>query len=365
MLIAVSVILLAGYSVLMLFYYFGWVRTPLFKPEKNSPKTKVSVVIAARNEEAAIGSCIQSILHQDYPPELYEVIVVDDHSLIPVPAWMGRNVRALPLPAAAKGKKQAIAYGIQHAAGDLIITTDADCVAQHTWLSTVVAYYEKYRPKMIAAPVAFTDEKTWLEKWQSLDLCGMMAVTAGAITHGFPNMCNGANLAYEKKAFGDAGGFHGNENHPSGDDVFLMLRIAKKYPGGVRFLKSRDAIVFTRPEKTLSGLFQQRLRWLSKGTAYPDWRVSAVLVFSWLFNVSIIANLFMGMFRCEFLAMGILSIVFKTLSEFPLLGGGCDFFRKKHLLTITLPAEVMHILYAVIVGTASRFMHYKWKGRAY
>ncbi|HXH19709.1 MAG TPA: glycosyltransferase [Chitinophagales bacterium] len=360
-----SIILLSGYSVLMLFYYFGWTRTPLFKPEKNSPQTKVSVVIAARNEETTIGSCIQSILHQDYPPELYEVIVVDDHSLVPVPARKGRNVRALPLPATAKGKKQAIAYGIQHAAGDLIITTDADCVVQNTWLSTVVAYYEKYRPKMIAAPVAFTDEQSWLEKWQSLDLCAMMAVTAGAIANGFPNMCNGANLAYEKKVFEEAGGFHGIDRQPGGDDVFLMLRIAKKYPGGVRFLKSQDAIVFTRPEKTLSGLFQQRLRWLSKGTAYPDWRVSAVLVFSWLFNVSILANLFMGIFRSEFLAMGIISLVFKTLSEFPLLAGGCDFFRKKKMLWGILPAQAMHILYVAVAGGASRFVKYNWKGRVY
>lgn len=370
-LIAASVILTAGYAALMLFYYSGWVRTPLFMPGKNSPKTKVSVVVAARNEQENIERCIHSILQQDYPRELLEVIVVDDHSQPGIFTFLTSfesSVRAGSLKCisnSAIGKKAAIETGIKRAAGELIITTDADCVAQRNWIATVVAFRERFQPKMIAAPVAFTNEKSWLEKWQSLDLCGMMAITAGAITNGFPNMCNGANLAYEKKVFEEIGGFTGINKQPGGDDVMLMQKLAKKYPGGVHFLKSKEAVVFTQTEKTLSGLFQQRLRWLSKGTAFPDWRVSAVLVFSWLFNLSVLGNFIAGFFQKEFWLIAAISFLIKSLSELPLLAAGCSFFGKEKLLWNILPAGAIHILYVVIAGGLSRLLPVKWKGRVY
>ncbi len=372
----ISVVLLAGYSALMLFYYAGWLRTLNFKADGLAPKTKVSILIAARNEEQNIESCVRSVLQQDYPRELMEVIVADDHSedgTIDVvnsltPRSEGKDDQAVSLfyeRNVGSGKKRAIETGIKRASGVLIITTDADCVANHKWLSAIVAYYEQYHPKMIAGPVAFTNEYSWLEKWQSLDLCGMMAITAGAITNDFPNMCNGANLAYEKKVFQELGGFDGIDKQPGGDDVMLMQKIAKKYPGGVHFLKSEEAIVLTRSVKTLSELFQQRIRWLSKGTAFPDWRVSAVLVFSWLFNVSILVNFIAGFFARELWLMAGIALLLKTLFELPLLHGGCSFFAKRNLMLYVLPAQVLHILYVALAGGMSRFFKYEWKDRKY
>jgi len=293
----ISLLLPAGYSALILFYFIGWKRTANYSIlEHLTPQTKVSVIIAARNEEENIGNCILSLLQQDFPRELFEIIVVDDHSedgtLGILRSFKSAQLRVLQLPSQKQGlnsfKKQAINHGINQASGELIITTDADCIADNKWLSTIVSYYEKHKPVMIAGLVSLINEKNWLEKWQSLDLCGMMAITAGAIKNGFPNMCNGGNLAYGKRAFEEVGGFDGIDDLPSGDDVMLMMKFAKRYPGSVHFLKSKEAIVFTRPIKTLSELIQQRLRWLSKSTAFPDWRVSAVLIFSWFFNLSII-----------------------------------------------------------------------------
>lgn len=359
----ISVVLLAGYSTLMLYYYAGWLRTPRFNASGFAPETKVSIVIAARNEEQNIWNCVRSILQQDYPKELMEVIVVDDHSLTPFPEE--RGVRALSLPSNLEGKKEAIAFGIQHSTGNIVITTDADCVAGKNWLSTLVSYYEQFHPKMIAAPVAFSNETSWLEKWQSLDLCGMTTITAGAITNGFPNMCSGANLAYEKKVFEEVGGFAGIDKQPSGDDVMLMQKIAIKYPGGVHFLKSNEAIVLTKAVKTFTELFHQRIRWLSKGTAFPDWRVSAVLVFSWLFNLSFVINFIGGFFRWELWLMAGIAFLLKTLFELPLLLEGCSFFGKRNLILYILPVQALHILYVVLAGGMSRFYQYNWKGRSY
>lgn len=373
--IAISAILLIDYSILLLYYFGGWLRTRTFNlPGGKAPVTKVSVVISARNEAQYIESCIRSLLTQDYPKELYEIIVIDDHSeddtLKKLESFQGANLRVFKLSEhisrdhVASFKKKAIAVGIKNATGDLIITTDADCTSGRKWLSTVVSYYESYHPKMIAAPVAFAEEKSWLKKWQSLDLCGLMAITAGSIRNHFPNMCNGANLAYERDAFYAVHGFAGIDNQPSGDDVMLMLKMNEKYPGGVHFLKAQDAIVFTQPVETLAELFQQRVRWLSKGTAFPDWKVSLTLVFAWLFNLSIIVNLIGGFFFSDLWTLAAVSFLIKTLVELPILVSGCVFFGKKNLLWQVLPAQVVHILYVVIIGGASRFYKYSWKGRS-
>lgn len=372
--ITISFVLLAGYSALILYYFIGWKRTKDFVfEEHDNPKTKVSVVIAARNEEDNIGNCILSLLQQDYPKELYEVIVIDDHSedktLETLRSYKSAQLIILQLSNHEQQgnsfKKKAIELGIRSSTGNLIITTDADCIAANKWLLTIVSYYEKHHPVMIASPVAFVSESSLLEIGQSLDLCGMMAITAGAITNGFPNMCNGANLAYERKVFEEVGGFTGIAQQPSGDDVMLMMKIAKKYPAGIHFLKSKDAIVFTQPEKTWKALFHQRLRWLSKGTAFPNWKVSAVLVFSWLFNISILINSIAGFSARNLWLIAGISFLIKTVVELPLLWSGCFFFGKQKLILFVLPAQLMHILYVVIVGGMSRFYQYNWKGRKY
>ena len=65
----------------MLRYWEGWRTTPTWNvPLDFSPKTKVSILICARNEAENIQKCIQSILQQDYPTHLFEIIVIDDGS---------------------------------------------------------------------------------------------------------------------------------------------------------------------------------------------------------------------------------------------------------------------------------------------
>ena len=42
-------------------------------------------------------------------------------------------------------------------------------------------------------------------------------------------MCNGANLAYERKAFFEVNGFTGIDHIASGDDMLLMQKIAQRF----------------------------------------------------------------------------------------------------------------------------------------
>ena len=119
----------------------------------------------------------------------------------------------------------AIGTAIAHASGDLIVTTDADCIVPTNWLQLFVSFYEINGLQFIAAPVNFHLEKSLFERFQSLDFLGMMGVTGASIQLGWMNMCNGANLAYSKRAFERVEGFAGIDHLASGDDILLMQKI--------------------------------------------------------------------------------------------------------------------------------------------
>ena len=116
---------------------------------------------------------------------------------------------------------KAIEIGISKSTGDLIITTDADCMVRKLWLQTIASFYEKYKPAFIAAPVAYFGENNFLKVFQSLDFMTLQGITGASVYKKFHSMCNGANLAYEKKAFIEVGGFAGIDNIASGDDMLF------------------------------------------------------------------------------------------------------------------------------------------------
>ena len=72
---------LTGLYLLVLTYLIrGWnvIKRPQIKPSGFT--TKVTVMIAARNEAERVHLTIGDILAQDYPKHLTEIIIVDDHS---------------------------------------------------------------------------------------------------------------------------------------------------------------------------------------------------------------------------------------------------------------------------------------------
>lgn len=155
------------YGLLLILQWMNWHRIPDFMGSKKSTETRLSVIIAMRNEEYSISACLESLKLQDYKKEFMEVIVIDDHSTdhsVRVvnnfinSNKMQLNIRLIELKdtvVRSSYKKHAISEGIKQATGELIITTDADCFAGPQWLSTIVQYYEIHRPVMMMCPVSF------------------------------------------------------------------------------------------------------------------------------------------------------------------------------------------------------------------
>ena len=363
------------YVGLMLNYLVGWNKLSEAAFKSIEIKTLISVIIPARNESANIANVLQAVLQQNFPKNLLEIIVVDDHSTDDT-AMVANEIlsrqngiayQILHLADIGKienaYKKKAIELAIQKAKGDFIVTTDADCMMPANWLYSLVSHYEATQHKLIAAPVKYTFDDSFFQQFQALDFIGLIGITGASLQQGFYNMCNGANLCYERKAFYEVNGFKGNDNISSGDDMFLMHKIAEKYPTQISFLKSNEACVITHPKQNWKEFLHQRLRWTSKSTSYADKRITAILVMVYLFNCSIIGNALLGFIQPCFFYMAITQLLIKSIVDFIFLNTITAFFQQKRLMKIFLSAQLIHVFYVIGVGLIGQFGSFNWKGR--
>ena len=372
----ITILLALGYAFQMHSYLEGWKSLPDWDlPKVFTPSTKVSILIAARNEAEGINACLQSLLEQNYPSQLYEIIVIDDHSedatATIVESFNNPIIQVLRLSEYLKErpksafKKRALETGIANATGDLIVSTDADCLAGPDWLPLLVSYYETHQPKFIAAPVNMVQEKNLLQRFQSLDFMGMMGVTGAGIWKGFMNMSNGANMAYEKKVFEELGGYEGIDHVASGDDMLLMQKIAAAYPGEIGFVKNKAATIYTEAQPTLRAFINQRIRWASKSSDYEERFVTLQLALVFLFCVNIVVSLLLIPFWGKTaLVLFLIQIAIKGVVDYRQLNEMSQFFYRSDLMTVFVPALFMHIAYIVVIGTLANVVKsYEWKGR--
>jgi len=359
--------LFLGYSILILYYWLSWKSIPDYVPASIPVTTTISIIIPARNEEDNIASLLEALTTQQYPENLYEIIVVDDHSTDATAAIVRQFARVKLLQLTDKGinsyKKKAIETGIAYATGELIITTDADCQPLPNWLATMASFGHEKKAVFIAAPVVFNNNNSVLQLFQAMDFMVLQGITGAAVHKKNLSMCNGANMAYERKVFYAVNGFAGIDHIASGDDMLLMHKIAAQYPDNVHYLKSKEAIVSTEPMKTWKAFFNQRIRWASKAGKYDDKRIIAVLLLVYLFNLSFLGLLVAGCWTPQYWLYAGLLWIAKTLVELPFIYSVASFFNKKSIITYFFFFQPLHIGYTIISGFLGQFGKYEWKGR--
>lgn len=359
------------YVVLVLYMRNGWMKLPMFHLKSIMPLSKVTVIIAARNEESNIGNTLDCIFGQEYPKDLLEVIVVDDHSTDRtgeiVRRYADRGVKLITLNEGNKlnsYKKFAINKAIHASSGDIIITTDADCRMGSKWILSIVQYMESQDKLMVSSPVCYDQEQSYFERLQTLEFLYLIGLGAAGIGNGNPTTCNGANLAYRKTLFFEMGGFNGIDELASGDDELLLHKVAEKHADRIGFCKSREAIVYTDAKENLKSFLSQRKRWASKSTKYKDKKVVVLGVCIWLFNLSFLLSLIFLLFGIyDASELVLTSLMMKMLVELAFLYPILTFVNRKELLWNLPLLTVVHSLYFVYIGVVGNVGKYDWKGR--
>lgn len=215
---------------------------------------RVSVVIAARNEEARIVDCLRSVLAQDYPRRLYEVIVVDDGSSDRT-AEVARSFGVCVLRQVASGGAAARNLGITSSQGEVVAFTDADCRPARDWLRLLVAPLAEEEDVgvcggevvgLVRSPVA-----------EYVEAAGYFGLDRLARTKPWPVFMT-ANVAYRREVFRLLGTF--DPDMGAADDLEMTWRVLRD--GRFRAVACPRAVVYHLHPTTVSALYEQ---WRSYG----------------------------------------------------------------------------------------------------
>ncbi|HLN20461.1 MAG TPA: glycosyltransferase [Bacteroidales bacterium] len=349
------------YALILIIPYFLSVLFIFNKLRKIKPFQKgeishvsISIIVACRNEAKRITHLLETFARQDYPTDLYEIIVIDDNSadntIDVVSSFPGiKNIRVIQN--SGSGKKMAIMTGISNASGELIITTDADCLAGIKWISTIASFYQEHKPDMMICPVKLNQTNGFFGRFQELEFMSLQAITAGTAAAGHPTICNGANLAFTKRAYlGNSANLR--FDIPTGDDVFL-LHSMKKEGAAIEWLESNDAIVYTEAADGIKAFFRQRKRWASKGTAYKD--IDSIFLGIVTFVTICCQVLFFAaaLYDIRYILLFIPGFIIKSIPDFLILRKTLTRYNSQGLLKWFIPSQLIYPFYVLVISLSA------------
>lgn len=357
------------YLILVLTLIYGNWHLPEIPSRRLKSYTAVSIVIPFRNEEENLLPLIDSLIKQDYPSAQMEFIFIDDHSVDKGANLIQEQLKTLPYKLIKlhdeEGKKSALRKGIDNASNELIMTTDADCFMKKSWVNTMVNTFNESEADLLIGPVSFDQKKGLWNALVRAEFSALIASNSGAVGVNMPFMANGANLAFNKKLFLGIEKEELKNDLASGDDVFLLHAVKKKWKNKARviFANSAESMVYTKGPDGVKSFFQQRLRWASKGRHYRD--LSSILV-SMIILIGNL-NVFLGFIAFGFgqvhLSLFMTYFISKWLLDSLLIYSSKNWNTSSPNLIITLLLSFLYPFYIISVALLSLLFKPTWKGR--
>ncbi|HNP53378.1 MAG TPA: glycosyltransferase [Ferruginibacter sp.] len=350
-----------------------------------------SILIPARNEAERIRPCLESIRALNYADDLFEVLVIDDHSTDETASLVQQfqqqmpNLRLIRLAdhlseadhSLLSYKKKAIETGVALSQGSWMVTTDADCMVPANWLQRMAMAINQWQPDCLVMPVKMIREKNnadnWLSIFQQLDFLSLQGITGMGIRSGKLYLSNGANFAYQKKLFLAVNGFQEADDIASGDDLLLLHKFHFQAHARIEYLQSTDVMVSTPVEPTIASFIQQRRRWAGKSNRYLDKKILPVMLLVFAVNLLIVLSairylLLPGGLCTSWgcISYGQLTLVLlliKTTGELCFIWPVARFFKQQSLLWYFPLMQPLHVLYTVVMAFLGQAQQYEWKGR--
>lgn len=196
--------------------------------EPGGRRPRFSVVIPAYNEAEFLGNCLDSFRGQEFPGP-YEIIVVDNNSTDGTGGTGGlaRSRGATVVLETRPGVCRARQCGTLLAAGEIVVSTDADTVYSPDWLSRIDrASRDDPERVAVAGPCRFVDAPRWgrIYAWALFRLVGLITIMTGRVPY-----VTATNIAFRKSAWPG----YDTRATQGGDELGLLRR-----------LRSRGAVYF-------------------------------------------------------------------------------------------------------------------------
>jgi len=325
---------------------------------------KVSVIVAARNEEEFIGRCVASLVHLEYPPEKLEIIIVDDGSTDRTSEIAGsvsgdssrvKVLRATPGSGNLIGKANALSQGINAASGEIIMLTDADCEVRPGWIRNTLPYFDKGTG--VVGGFTVLGSGSLFAGIQCLDwlfLFGLASSTAG---WGIPLTVIGNNFAFRKSCYEEVGGYKSIPFSVT-EDYALVRAMLRKTSCRVRFPVDPENTVSSIACTSVRQLYHQKQRW---GVGGLDMVAGGMLLMAvgWTARLALMMMPFFAPWSAV-LDTAILIL----LADLLFLWKPMVRFGKITLMAYFLPFEIYLTLYVLVLPFAAFFSRKViWKER--
>jgi cellulose synthase/poly-beta-1,6-N-acetylglucosamine synthase-like glycosyltransferase len=242
------------------------------------PKTFVSVLIPAFNEERVIERSVAHVLASEQVE--VEVIVIDDGSAdrtadIVEEAFAGdARVRLIRLENG--GKARALNHGLALAKGGIVVALDADTQFEPNTIARLARWFAAdERLAAVAGNAKVGNRVNIVTKWQALEYITAQNLERRALARlGAMTVVPGAVGAWRKEAIAEVGGYPPDT---LAEDQDLTIAVQR---AGWRVGYDQGAIAWTEAPQTVRQLARQRFRW-AFGTIQCVWKHKRTLADGW------------------------------------------------------------------------------------
>ncbi len=354
------------YAIFMLYFLTGLVRLRSRPRVKTLENPTVSVIVAVRNEEENIRDLLKDLSNQSYPKNKLQFIISDDRSTDKT--WPIINdyvkkynnfigIKIAKLSKSMTPKKYALTKAIGKSTGEIIISTDADCRVQNTWVESIVESFDKETGVVIGYSKIDTESEHIFNCHQSIDFLALMSANAGTLGWGNAWTGSGQNIAYRRSDFYRIDGFNPVAKRISGDDFYLVQVISKI--GKVRYNTNPNSFVKTKPSKNIREFISQRTRWASNTrNLFNTDLLFLLFLFVNLFTNTILLSALLLKTYWQFLPMlfGI-----KFLFDTVVLFYGSNLFKTRIKINAYLIWFFLQPLYTPLLGILGILGKFRWK----
>lgn len=331
-------------------------------------KLKVSVIIAARDEEANLPKLIDSL--KDQTDKDFEIVFVNDRSTDRTGEILKRFADEMPErvkvvnntrePVNCNPKQFALDLGIEVATGDIFLFSDADCEFPETWVEYYRYYFMEESVKLVFGQVMVRNDGSFLQRYQAFDQMLIHQYNSGSAGLGIPTGCFGNNLAVRREVMESIGGFKAL-GYTLTEDAALLERVGRERKWKIRVSTMKETIVKPAPQRDWKSFLNQHVRWNRGGFYSTDLMSGISYGFIVLYLVLSVLVVPAGFFWGFLLMLPATSFIFPGLLAF-VAGLMYERDRKSFLLWFLPDMLTFMLFYSVATVLALFKISVKWKG---
>ncbi len=353
------------YIMILGLLFWGTKRLKIFLRSNVLPS--VSLIVPMRNEEKNVKDCVHSLVKQDYPKNLLEIIIVDDNSedktgdLLEQLASQFPNLKIIHRreKPGQGNKKAALKRAIAESSGEILLFTDADCRPSEKWVRATIGFFDA-ETGMVIGFSPWLGNNSLLHKIMHTDSLAAGFVSAGTTGLNAPVTCTGRNIAYRRAVFDEVNGFTTIEKSVSGDDDLFLQIVRKKTNWKIRYANIPESVVLSRHNFKWRDFLKQKQRHLSAGKFYSP-------VSQLGYGVFHISNLFLwtapliAFFFRENIFLPLVLLMTKILADRLAIARVEKLFNQNISDTGFLGWELIFLFYNTFLAPLSWVGKIKWK----